>query len=295
MTERKEPTIGSFDQGYAPPASRVEDSGDPLDRPRKPVLAFLASILFVSLGFVYAGRLAWALGLSFGVLVLFAILGQTGLVQSVWGIWLVTALSLVWTLALLVLPAYFAQRASRHYRLKWYNRWYWYVLAVAVLVVPTLYIAAHKEQFFGFTTYRVPSGSMLPTIGIGDCVVADTRAHVVAAVKPGDVVSFTRDDQVWVRRIVAGPGQHVHIDAAGLAVDGKLQPRTHTQGEDVLEAKWMRFTDLTLGADEFYTMGDNRGNSIDSRTDGPLQRDVLVAKITNIYFAKDGSRLGAVE
>lgn len=277
-SQRKDPTIGSFDESYAPPVSRVEDSGDPLDRPRKPWLAFVLTFFFTSTGFQYVGRMALGVGMVIGVLVLLAALGHSGLVQSVGGTWLMYATVVAWYLVLLGLPPYFARRASRKYQLKWYNRWYWYVLLNILVVVPTTALLMNKERYLGYATYRVPSGSMLPTIGVGDYVMADTRASIVDAVRPGDVVTFMHEEQVWVKRIVAGPGQHVQIDAAGLKVDGKLQSRVHTLGQDMMEPKWMRYADVTLSADQFYVLGDNRGNSLDSRTEGPVGRERLRGK-----------------
>jgi signal peptidase I len=294
-SQRKEPTIGSFDDGYAPPASRVEDSGDPLNSPRTPGLAFVLAFFFMVSGFQYAGRLMLGVVLLVGILVFFAVLGNSGLVQSVGGTWSMYGVVIVWYVAMLGLPPYFARRGARGYRLKWYNRWYWYVLINLLVTVPAYLLVLNKERFFGFTTYRTPSGSMLPTLGVGDYVTADTRAAVIDALRPGDVATFEREDEIWVKRIVAGPGQHVQIDAAGLKVDGKLQSRAHTLGQDLMEPNWMHYTDVTLGPDQFFLMGDNRGNSRDSRTEGPIERTRFRGKITTIFYSNDAARIGKVE
>jgi hypothetical protein len=45
---------------------------------------------------------------------------------------------------------------------------------------------------------------------------------------------------------------------------------------------------LTLGADEFFVLGDNRGNSNDSRAQGPLARDQIYGRVEFIYFSTAG-------
>ena len=42
-------------------------------------------------------------------------------------------------------------------------------------------------------------------------------------------------------------------------------------------------------------MGDNRGNSFDSRTEGPVPRADLRAKVSAIYFSRDPSRIGKLD
>ena len=295
--QRKEPTIGTFDLGYAPPASRV-DRGDPLNAPRKPWLALIVGFFCTPAAFAYSGRLGWAIVALPGTMALIALGGQTGWIQSVAGAWcfmVAAAISLVGSIAL---PWWFAKAGARQYSLRWFNRWYVYLALAIVLSAPFSYIATHKQKLLGFGTYRIPSRSMAPTLMIGDMVMADTRGGVVAGAHVGDIVVYTTKERPgvsFVKRIVAGPGQHVQIDADGLKVDGKPQSHARTQGDDWTSAGWLKYPDVVLGPDEFYVMGDNRGNSMDSRTEGPVPRANLLGKVTTIYYATDLARVGKVE
>ena len=295
--ERKEPTIGTFDLGYAPPASRV-DRGDPLNVPRTPWLALLTGFFCTPAAFAYAGRLGWAIGALPGTFALFVLMGQTGCIQSVAGAWCFMGMAVIAFVGSLVLPWWFAKAGARQYRLRWFNRWYVYLALAVMLSALFSYLATHKKLLLGFDTYHIPSASMAPTLMIGDMVMADTRASVVAGVHVGDVVIYTtqdRPDVSFVKRIVAGPGQHVQIDAQGLKVDGKPQSHAHTQGDDWTIAGWPKYPDVVLGPDAFYVMGDNRANSLDSRTEGPVPRANLLGKVTTIYYAADSARIGKVE
>jgi signal peptidase I len=142
--------------------------------------------------------------------------------------------------------------------------------------------------------YRVPTGSMEPTVAVGDQVCVDKLAYglripasdvyLVRAAGPqrGDVVVLTSpaSGDVLLKRVVAIPGDTVSVVDGRLAIDGAPVP-TSAEGGEVIETLGqhrhrlgMRFgggPDLpaTRVPDKSYlVMGDNRGNSLDGRSFG---------------------------
>jgi signal peptidase I len=135
--------------------------------------------------------------------------------------------------------------------------------------------------------YRMPSGSMWPTIPVGESVTADTSMKTPAR---GDIFVFKHPEhpeQSFVKRIVALPGDRVETKGPTLLVNGKALPScvvgpasfrsedaTH-EGELVLEGNgYLVFHEKesftinatwTVAAGQFWAMGDNRNNSHDSR------------------------------
>ena len=293
-----EPHIGSFDLDVEDRTRRV-DKPDPNERPRKPWLALLLGVLCTPIAFAYVGRLGWLIAIYVAIVAIMVGMGRSGLVQSVAGAWALLGFLLLICVGAILIPWMVALASeSRHYRLKWYNRWYVYLFLAVALSVPLAYFTLNKQQFCGFGIYRVPSGSMAPTIMPGDQIVADTRPATVAALKPGDLAILKSDlhgDKIFVKRIVAGPGQHVHINFLGVYVDGKLHQYVYAQGDDAMSPRGMVYPDVHLGPDQYYVMGDNRSNSIDSRTEGPVPRRNLIGKATTIYYAKDLERTGKLE
>jgi len=172
------------------------------------------------------------------------------------------------------------------------------VLVLVVLVVAL--VVSHPL----FKRYRVPSESMSPTIKLGQTVNLNHGAELHG----GDVVVFhppsgaaggecgTKQaaDQVcpqptgrmshvlFVKRIVAGPGEGIAFPAGHTVRNGKLQtepfatPCEHSA------------CDLPRPAHVPDGMGDNRGASDDSRFWGPVPRDCILGRADHckaLYFA----------
>jgi signal peptidase I len=135
--------------------------------------------------------------------------------------------------------------------------------------------------------YKMPSGSMWPSISVGDMVTADTSIKTPAR---GDVFVFKHPEhpeQSFVKRIVALPGDRVETKGRVLVVNGKPLPScvvgpfslqsegANQEGDLVLEgAGYLVFHEKaaltsdgawTVAAGQYWAMGDNRNNSFDSR------------------------------
>ncbi len=277
-----------------PPLRKLSDPGA---APRRPWLAVLLAILCLPAGFAYVGRLAWYIVAWLLTVAALVLAGRAGWLLSPQGLLGYIALAVGVKIASIVFVWIFARAQRREYRLRWYNRWYFYPLLAAAVGVSTLLLVANRESMLGYATYRIPSGSMAPTVEPGDLIVVDTRPPTLASLRVGDIVvtdSIRRPGERNLRRIVALGGQHVVIDDTGLQVDGVLQAHTHQQGADLMAPNWMRFADVELDDDELYLMGDNRGNSVDSRTEGPYTRSQVHGKATAIWWSSDSRRLGAL-
>ncbi|HJT98512.1 MAG TPA: signal peptidase I [Rhodanobacteraceae bacterium] len=298
MNARAEPVLGNLDDiGTRIPERPSAAKRSPNNRPRKPWLALVLGIVHAPIAFAYVGRAIWGLALLALQIAIVAGAGWSGWMQSIVGIWTTFALAGVALLIGIFAPWIIARGQTRIYEPRWYNRWYGYLALFAALALPLQYAFMNKERVFGFGTYRVPSASMLPTIAPGDFIVVDTRPQTIAALHANDVVIVTsaaHPGQTFARRIVGMPGQHVLVGDEGVTVDGEPAPRAHVQGSDAMPPSLMKFADVTLGADELYLMGDNRANSLDSRTEGPHVRSDLRGKITTIWFSHEWWRLGHV-
>jgi len=295
--ERPIPPLGDIDAALQGRDERiVRRPVGPGAHPRKPWLAFLLGLFVPSLAFAYVGRLGVFVLLYGGFLAGLAVLGWSGLVQTLAGIGVVMLGGAALFLASLVLPWRWAV-AQRPYRLRAYNRGYVYVLLLVAVQFPLSLGLLQRGAWLGFDTYRVPAASMAPSVDAGDFIVADTRASTLASLRIGDVVvveSVRRPGELIVRRIVATGGQHVVVGADGVSVDGVVQPRTHVQGSDALPPDAMKYADTVLAPDELYLMGDNRPLSVDSRTTGPATRASIHGKATTIWWSLDGARLGPI-
>jgi signal peptidase I len=157
--------------------------------------------------------------------------------------------------------------------------------------------------------YRVPSSSMEPTLhcarpalgceaAISDRILACRFCYQLWSPKRGDIVVFETpplaasrcgEGGVYVKRLIGLPGDSVHEDSHGFIwIDGKeldepyIQPARRKQ--DVVNNPSYRNKTWHVPRGDYFFMGDNRGNSCDSRVWGPVPRKNLIGKVIATYW-----------
>ena len=154
-------------------------------------------------------------------------------------------------------------------------------------------------------TFKVPTVGMSPTIVPGDCLVAERVSYWFGKPKRGDVIVFStsglnhpnvRRDVYYIKRIVGLPGETVQIDPPNLLIDGKIimdpiifkELSSHSSGFTLAQGKYAllstREDKIILGNNEYLTLGDNSGNSLDGRYYGAISEDKIVGRVSRIYW-----------
>lgn len=155
------------------------------------------------------------------------------------------------------------------------------VAAVSVLVA-TLWMPV--LQIYG--------SSMSPTLEAGQIVVSVKNRQL----KAGEIAAFWQGNKLLIKRVIAGPGQWVDIDANGVVtVDGE------TLYEPYLNEVSPGNCDIELphqvAESHWFFMGDNRETSVDSRTAsiGDISEDQIEGQIVfRIWPLKEAGRINAV-
>ena len=118
--------------------------------------------------------------------------------------------------------------------------------------------------------------SMSPTLKNGQIVISIKNSDL----KTGDIVAFWQGNKLLVKRVIAGPGQWIDIDASGtVTVDGQ------TLQEDYINELSLGKCDIELphqvAESHWFLMGDNREVSVDSRNSaiGDISEDQLEGQI----------------
>jgi signal peptidase I len=127
-----------------------------------------------------------------------------------------------------------------------------------------------------------PSGSMEPAIPMGSVVTIDYAFYDDAPVSRGDIVAFHPDmmpEQLWCFRVAGLPGEEISVINDSLLIEGK------PVGYRILHRSDPgRMTEaLTLAKDEYYVLGDNRDDALDSRFIGPVRRETIVGKVIGVH------------
>lgn len=169
--------------------------------------------------------------------------------------------------------------------------------------------------------YTVPTGSMKPTIKEGDRIIVNKIAYDVklpfsqftlfrhGEPKRGDIVVFESEaaDIRLIKRMVGLPGDVIELKNETLYINGKaLHYQITNQEAQLLLAteqlehiihniqidkrgsnQLSNFGPVTVPAQHYFVLGDNRRNSADSRVYGFVPRDELKGKATTIAFSVD--------
>ena len=175
-----------------------------------------------------------------------------------------------------------------------------YAEALGVALLLALVIRTFVVQAF-----KIPSGSMLPTLQIGDHILVNKFLYGPRLEVPltqwslgqlpgfrepraGDVIVFIypkERDKDFIKRIVAVAGQTVESRGNKLFIDGKQVEDAHAHYE---KRDHVDFGPYTVPAGHVFVMGDNRGSSYDSRAWGPVPVENIKGRALIIYWSWNG-------
>lgn len=151
-------------------------------------------------------------------------------------------------------------------------------------------------RFFVAQPYIVSGVSMEPNISFSDYLVVDKISYRFSTPERGDVVVFRYpldSSVIFVKRIVGLPGETVKVGEQGITI--VQSNREFLLNEPYVEASLASSTvfkvdEVTLAADEYFVLGDNRTHSSDSREWGPLRERYLIGKaFARLFPAKSFS------
>jgi signal peptidase I len=170
-----------------------------------------------------------------------------------------------------------------------------WIVTIAVAVVAVLAI----KQWV-VNPYRIPSASMEPTLhcarpesgceaGYSDRVLANRFIYHFRDPERGDIVVFETPPEAltrcgaggtFVKRILGLPGDRLRQRGGVLRVNGEPLEEPYLNGT----SPGRDFGPVTLGDDEYFMMGDNRGQSCDSRAWGSVPRENLIGPVFAVYW-----------
>ena len=168
--------------------------------------------------------------------------------------------------------------------------WVWTIL-IALLIATAI-------RAFVAEPVRVDGTSMTNTLQDGEVMLISKLAYEFGSIQRNDVVVCRYPGRVtgefnlgaslgvtrytiFVKRVVALPGDTVEIAGGSLYVNGELVPDPEKMASVPRD-----FPAYTLGEDEYFVIGDNRRTSHDSRASdvGPLSRNMILGKATAVIF-----------
>ena len=171
----------------------------------------------------------------------------------------------------------------------------------------TAAVIALVIQTFLLQAFKIPSGSMIPTLQIGDHILVNKFIYgvkipyiknpiiPVEEPKRGDIIVFrypVEPDKDFIKRVIGIPGDIIQIKNKKIFVND--QPLPHDLGvysdPHVISGQINprdNFGPVTVPKDKYFVMGDNRDNSYDSRFWGFVDESDIKGKALIIYWSWD--------
>lgn len=156
----------------------------------------------------------------------------------------------------------------------------YFVILMKVLTDIAVVAGVALFLYVNFGDTMVISGySMDKTLTNSDVVMIDKFTYAVSGVKRFDVIAYSVNEDVYVKRVIGMPGEHVKIEKGKVYVDGKVL-RDDINADAILSAG-LAENEILLAEDEYFVLGDNRNNSEDSRfaTVGNIKKENIIGKV----------------
>ncbi|MBO5551117.1 MAG: signal peptidase I [Lachnospiraceae bacterium] len=132
-----------------------------------------------------------------------------------------------------------------------------YILLIIVLAVGLRSFVVERVVVVG--------ESMEPTLDDGDNVLIEKVTYRFGEIKRYDIVVFPAGETLLIKRVYGLPGETIRIDDTGLIYINDEPVDDRYAYEIMKEAGRAGGLGVTLADDEYFVLGDNRNNSIDSR------------------------------
>jgi signal peptidase I len=154
-----------------------------------------------------------------------------------------------------------------------------WLIVVAIAVLVSLLIRTYV-----FQTFYIPSGSMEPTLQIGDRILVSKLSVELGTVHRGDIVVFKAPAAVvtqcgdnvtdLVKRVIGLPGDHLTSVGNVIKVNGVALKQPWIPNEPLGRA----IGNVTVPKNDYFMVGDNQPASCDSRYWGDVPRSSIIGK-----------------
>jgi signal peptidase I len=148
------------------------------------------------------------------------------------------------------------------------------------IMAPALVLALVVHLFLAQATV-VYGQSMEPNLHAQQRLIVDKLSYRLHSPQRNDivVVDLPSMEEMLVKRIVALPGETVEVRRGVVYVNGTPIPELYPHDMTAYD-----MAPILLGPLSYFVMGDNRGNSNDSRSFGPITRDEVVGRVWLRYW-----------
>lgn len=149
--------------------------------------------------------------------------------------------------------------------------------------------------------HKVSGSSMVPNFHDKDYIITNKLATRFSSPTRGEVIILKNprnpENEVFIKRVIGLPGETLKLSNEKVYINGELlkepylSPDVQTPGEGFLKEG----DEITIPADNYFVMGDNRRNSSDSRNFGLLQKELIIGQAFFRYWPIDKMMLISID
>lgn len=170
-----------------------------------------------------------------------------------------------------------------------------YAEAAAIAILLALFIRAFVVQAF-----KIPSGSMEPTLLVGDHILVNkflygiklpyvqTTLIPISEPKRGDIIVFIYPEDKskdFIKRVIGIPGDKIQLQGRQIFINDQLFEDRHGYYDEKAGNPNRSFGPVVVPKDHYFVMGDNRDHSLDSRFWGFVPSTSVKGKAFIIYWS----------
>ena len=135
---------------------------------------------------------------------------------------------------------------------------------------------------FTVQSFRTDGQSMEPIFHTNEYVLVNKMAYLWQQPQRGDVIVFHYPLDIhrdFIKRLIGLPGDIIHVTSTSVSINGQTIQEPYIRIPYNFESNSWK-----LGPAQFFVMGDNRENSLNSRSWGPLDRSYIIGKVIVAYW-----------
>lgn len=192
--------------------------------------------------------------------------------QNEFDILLISILNLMLTLVI------FRLLCKKYFQINVFRSMLIYTVFVIIFLIIGLILSFSLSNYI-YQPFIVSGSAMEPTI-------SDQKYLLINKIdknyKRGDIIVFVAPDNEnanYIKRIIALPNEKIEIKNNQVLVNGSIVEESYILGKTLVDSSESAVYSETLGENQYFVMGDNRENSLDSRMFGLLDKEKIIGKI----------------
>ncbi len=151
------------------------------------------------------------------------------------------------------------------------------LIKIVILAGITIALVRH----FLFKPFYVKGQSMEPNFQEKNYLIIDELTYRFREPNRGEVVVLKAPvgTDYYLKRVIGLPGERIKVESNKVIIYNEDNPQGVVVEENYLNNATNGVINETLGLNQYFVMGDNRSNSYDSRSFGPIERSAIIGRV----------------